>query len=232
MPCRNRYLTVLFATAVPACAIIIWLTVISIQATSTDRLFPSFFFGICVLVILSAVGWLSIPSFRRAAQLEELLSDFVEISDRFTRPRVYIHKSFAATKEPTEPKDFAYLISARADGSLILPRMATGTAHITDEQYDACINLGDELFTINKNGYRGNDKFLECACRHLDENLQAIHIRITPKYKKLNVIHGDFTIEGHDATAFLQTLKLVYLFQCNHSWSFLWSSSTPPMVNR
>ena len=232
MPCRNHYLTVLFATAVPACAIIIWLTVISIQATSTDRLFPSFILGICVLVILSAVGWLSIPSFRRAAQLEELLSDFVEISDRFTRPRVYIHKSVAATKEPTEPKDFAYLISARADGSLILPRMSTGPASITDEQYDACINLGDELFSMVNLAYCYDRPLLDSACRHIEKNLQVVHIRITPLTKSSTVIHGDFTIEGNEAKAFLETLKLVYLFKRNRNRSKLPDTPLPPRPPR
>jgi hypothetical protein len=232
MPCRNRYLTVLFATAVPACAIIIWLTVISIQATSTDRLFPSFILGICVLGILYVVGWLLIPELRRAAKLEELLSDFIEISDKFTRPRIYVHRLFAAPKEPKEPKDFAYLVGAKSDGTLLLPRMVNGPASIVDEQYGACINLGDELFTMHNVGYWDDRTLLESACRHLENKLESVHVRITPHNKKSNLIHGDFTIEGNDAKAFLETLKLVYLFKRNRNRSKLPDTPLPPRPPR
>jgi hypothetical protein len=218
----------LFGTTVPASAIIIWLSVISIKATSAEPLFPSFILGICILSIIYAVGWLLIPELRRAAQLEELLSDFIEISDKFTRPKVYVHRSFAAPKEPKEPKDFAYLISARADGSLILPRMATGTAHITDQQYGVCINLGDELFSMVNLAYCDDRPLLDSACRHIEKNLQVVHIRITPLTKSSTVIHGDFTIEGNEAKAFLETLKLVYLFKRNRNRSKLPDTPLPP----
>ncbi len=217
MPCRNRYLAALFGTTVPASAIIIWLSVISIKATSAVPLFPSFVLGICILSIIYAVGWLLIPELRRAAQLEELLSDFVEISDKFTRPKLYIHRSFAEPKEPKEPKDFACLVGVKSDGSLMLPRMATGPASIMDEQYGVCINLGDELFGMNNVGYWDDRSLLESVCRHLDKKLQVVHIRITPQNKKSNIIHGDFKIEGHEAKAFLQTLKLVFLFKRNRN---------------
>ena len=228
MPCRNRYLMALFGTTVPASAIIIWLSVISIKATSAEPLFPSFILGICILSIIYAVGWLLIPELRRAAKLEELLSDFFEISDKFTRPKVYVHRSFAAPKEPKEPKDFAYLVGAKSDGTLMLPRMATGSASIMDEQYGVCINLGDELFGMHNLGYWDDRTLLERACHHLDNNLESVHIRITPHNKKSNVIHGDFTIEGHDAKAFLETLKLVYLFKRNRNRSKLPDTPLPP----
>ena len=168
-------------------------------------------------MINCAISVFLIPVLRENAKLEELLSHFIEISDKFTRPRIYVHRLFAAPKEPKEPKDFAYLVSAKSDGTLLLPRMVTGPASIVDEQYGACINLGDELFTMHNVGYWDDRTLLESACRHLENNLESVHVRITPHNKKSNLIHGDFTIEGNDAKAFLETLKLVYLFKRNRS---------------
>jgi len=167
---------------------------------------------ILALLILSAASWPLIKSYRLAARIEELMPEFVQVSDSFTRPKFYMHKSFLKIEPAIKPKSFIYRLGAYSDGGFTKPEIPTESGRQTSD-YEIIINLNDRLFVLERNFYSTSNrdtftKIIELA----DEVSGSGLINLSCRIRGFD-ISGDFSVEGLELEAFLKTLELSKLFK-------------------
>jgi hypothetical protein len=171
---------------------------------------------ILALLILAAASWPFIKSYRRAARIEELMPEFVQVSDSFTRPKFYIHKSFHKIEPSIKPRYFIYRLGAYSDGGFKIPEIPTENGS-QSSGYDVIINFNERLFELGTKNYSADDRARFAEIIALADGVSGsasinLSCRVMGRdYSK--VISGDFSVEGLELEAFLKTLELSKLFK-------------------
>jgi len=202
-PYRNRLQVLIYATLIPAISATIWLLAIISQADSQfNSIIIELIIGMTVIGASLGAAAIKIPHAVVDAKIEKLLTEFVQVSDKFTRPKAYVHKALVRTKTTPEPKDFIHHFHA--------------------------YNMDDEIWHLydgQRSPYQ-DDEFLSRTRKHYKRALKVLYFRIKDRWpfpahnpRRPKVIEGDFIAEGTEADAFLKTMELSRLFKKNTGFS-------------
>lgn len=167
--------------------------------------------GISVLVIAGLFSWPKIKKMRAQSRIDELLPEFEQISDRFTRPKVYAHKSFKDITGEGQPKHFVSKVRAYSDGRLRMPEIIPQEGnHELDWYYVADVNLNEKIFDLYSRG--DLEGFLNYATSVTDKDGISLAIRIRT-YNSKKISNGEYTVQGEELAAFMKTMELTHLFK-------------------
>jgi hypothetical protein len=144
---------------------------------------------------------------------KELLTEFVQTTDMFTRPIIYSHKRFAAAKTKQFPQDWLYRITVNSEGLIYIPTPGP-------EAFSIKIAYEDEVISFNSD-FAGsyfaehNKKEEERLSRLAGTlgNLDELRIPIRKQATK-NI---DSTLEGDDLKALVETMELARLIRRNNN---------------
>lgn len=179
--------------------------------------------GLVAIGALGAFGWVAYKVSAAAQRRDELLKDFVRISDDFTDPKVYRHKNFekrlanlappGANLDHTLGSTF-WGISATTFGGIKF-----GDHHGVGDYCRLSININGGIF----GPFRDND-YLPYKIR---DNITAIppgtsriiRCRITYNNSYFQV-HGsrDYDLSEEDIEALISTLELAETFYWRNPW--------------
>jgi hypothetical protein len=169
-----------------------------------------------ITVAVLCLGFIKLKEHSKSARINELLSEFVQVSDDFTRPKHYIHRNFHK-KNPTEKsKYFVYLLGSYSNGYSNLPSIPDGKD--TSVKYKVFINLNDNLFILDPNYYpieipKSLNELLECAEKADGLDNLKLLCRIKKNGYPCEITEGDFELTGDELDAFLKTIELTMLFR-------------------
>jgi hypothetical protein len=176
------------------------------------------------LIIKFAIPYLN--RCRAAAKIEELLPDFIQASDHFTRPKHFVHKALIGDTESEGAERFIRELGAYSDGSVKTPELARPTEKKPHTRYRVIFNVNDKIFSIyssekvihpklmDGNGY-AYMSMLDLAHKSQREELGVIHVRTEPVNEYSSVESDDFPLEGIKLEAFVKTLELSRQFNIN-----------------
>ncbi len=169
---------------------------------------------IVLAIIIASFFWFK--SYRKYARIKELLPEFVQVSDDFTRPKFFVHKAFHEKAPSEKPKYFVHRLGAYTDGRVRLPYMPTVKNGETGE-YDVIINLEDKIFTLHYYDYQKDHiSVLSELNAWVSEagEIATIKLRCRVKRHGVNtaVVEGDFTLTGEELDGFLKTIELSNLY--------------------
>ena len=167
--------------------------------------------GLTVIVLAAIFGWPRIKKARAQSRIEELLPEFEQVSDKFTRPKVFMHKAFKDIAGEGQPKLFVYRIRAHSDGSFRMPEIIPheGNKEV-DWRYVADVNLNDTIFNLYSMG--NLEGFLGHAVSVLNHEDISLAVRISPEYSS-KITKGEYTVQGSELSAFMKTIELTHLFK-------------------
>ncbi len=159
------------------------------------------------------------------ARIEELISEFDQISDRFTRPKIYRHKALnLSSPDIIDPKSFIYRLSVCSEGEIRLPQTTGKTDFSLNDfgspisnHYGVHICIKDEVFHVTTRPF-----IIQNEPVHIDYSLFFInffdkcsgtqekiaHFRIEKYDVRSNVVTGEFSISGVEFDGFMKTLEL------------------------
>ena len=167
--------------------------------------------GLTVIVLAAIFGWPRIKKARAQSRIEELLPEFEQVSDKFTRPKVFMHKAFKDIAGEGQPKLFVYRIRAHSDGRFRNPEIIPyKVGRYEDGVYEAVINLNDTIFGLYDEWNR--EKFLGHAVSVLNHEDISLAVRISPGYSS-KITKGEYTVQGSELSAFMKTIELTHLFK-------------------
>lgn len=166
--------------------------------------------GLTVLTIIAIFSWFGIKKALAQSRIDELLPEFVQVTDKFTRPKVFIHKSFIDIPGEGQPRHFACRLMAYSDGRIKAP--------ILNKEKDAfrvAVNINDRIFEFNCPSFNNEfSSFVDFATGLAGNEDIDLDIRITDVYNSNNrITPGDYTIKGSELAAFMKTLELTHLFK-------------------
>lgn len=177
--------------------------------------------SLIVLLGFAAASWPLIKTYRKTVRAKELLGEFVQVSDDFTRPKFYIHRSFYKKDPADKPKTFIYRLGAYSDGSVNLPEIPAtpqkDNGYAFSRGYDVIMNLEDRLFRLER---EKTTKEYVATLRELHEwadelggpETMKLLCRIKKSGYSTEIIEGDFMLVGEELEAFLKTLELTRIF--------------------
>jgi hypothetical protein len=233
-PHRKRFIIVgCVVLLILACGILIIIDIVSRHdgwldksMTATVTRFAVPVVAYIALIIRYAMPYLK--KLRAAAKIEELLPEFIQASDHFTRPKHFVHKALIGDTESEGAERFIRELGAYSDGSVKTPELARPTEKKPHTRYRVIFNVNDKIFSIyssekvihmNEMDGNGHDymSMLDLTHKFQREELGVIHVRIAPIW--VNQFSGveanDFTLEGIKLEAFLKTLELSRQFNIN-----------------
>lgn len=176
------------------------------------------------LIIKFAMPYLK--KLRAAEKIEELLPEFIQASDHFTRPKHFVHKALIGDTESEGAERFIRELGTYSDGSVKTPELAKPTEKKPLTRYRVIFNVNDHIFSIyssekvihpklmDGNGY-AYMSMLDLDHKSEREELGVIHVRVEPVNEYSSVESDDFTLEGIKLEAFLKTLELSRQFNIN-----------------
>ncbi len=179
--------------------------------------------AVCLIVLLglAAASWPLIKTYRKTVRAKELLGEFVQVSDDFTRPKFYIPRSFYKKEPADKPKTFIYRLGAYSDGRVNLPEIPAtpqkDNGYAFGRGYDVIMNLEDRLFSLER---EKTTKEYVATLRELHEwadelggpETMKLLCRIKKSGYSTEIIEGDFMLVGEELEAFLKTLELTRMF--------------------
>ncbi len=191
----------------------IWLIIVSINSGEWFQCTMAAY-AVFMTVLLSPS---MIVKMHANARIETLIRDFLQTSDRFSRPRIYRHKVFNPnTSEVTEANSFVQLMSVSSDGHFILPEMTKGPFNCHTDIYSVNICIGDDVLSVTKDQnyhwYTKQDFIFKFIAKHSGEADKIAHFRITKRDMRSNVVTGDFSISGAEFDGFMKTIELAKYF--------------------
>jgi hypothetical protein len=155
--------------------------------------------GVVAIGALGVFGWLAYKVSAAAQRRDELLKDFVQVSDNFTLPKVYQHKTFARRY------DLPAQLSVSSDGRL--------TNKTSPGSFKLSINHQGTIVedAIGRSGFI---VLVERLCSLKPEEVAAGEIKCrfmrygdrTPQ---------DITLQGEDMEALIRTFELAECFHWN-----------------
>jgi hypothetical protein len=155
------------------------------------------------------------------AEIERLLPEFIQVSDRFTRPKHYIHKALIGNAATGYADSFIRQLGAYSDGSLQTPALTDRdgkTGHIT---YKVIISINDKIFPILvsdklfKNNEYSYQKMSDVAREAQRDGINVIHVRVVTDPDTTCEQTDDISLEGVRLEAFIKTLELSGHFRIN-----------------
>lgn len=172
------------------------------------------------LLALTAVCWPLVKFYQKSVHDQTLLGEFIQVSDDFTRPKFFVHRSFHQKDPADKTKYFIYRMGAYSDGKIELPAIPTKDTKSTSTRYRVIINLDDRIFEIKPEGY-SNDLSTTLLALHewAEENgaLETMKFKCRIKsdayYPTDMVSDGDFTLTSEELASFLKTIELSKLFR-------------------
>ena len=170
--------------------------------------------GLTVLAIIAIFSWFGIKKALAQSRIDELLPEFVEVTDKFTRPKVFVHKSFMDIPGEGQPRHFVCRVSAYSDGQSRMPEIIPYVGNsFYDFNYNVVVNLNDTIFELHH--LREKDRrseFFDFAMGLVNRPDITLDVRIrAPDSKKIT--SGDYTPKGTEIIAFMKTLELTHLFE-------------------
>ena len=177
--------------------------------------------SLIVLLGLAAASWPLLKNYRKTVRAKELLGEFVQVSDDFTRPKFYIHRSFYKKDPADKPKTFIYRLGAYSDGRVNLPEIPATpqkeNGYAFGRGYDVIMNMEDRLFSLER---EKTTKEYVATLRELHEwadelggpETMKLLCRIKRSGYGTEIIEGDFMLVGEELEAFLKTLELTRIF--------------------
>ncbi len=169
--------------------------------------------GLTVLAMVGIFSWPSIRKARAQSRIYELLPEFVEVTDKFTRPKIFVHKSFMDIPGEGQPRHFACRLRAYSDGRFRMPEVIPFKGNdVDDYAYDLVVNLNDTILVTTSLFDRNHQEFFGYAVSLANREDITLDVRIkAPNSKKIT--SGDYTIKGTELMAFMKTLELTHLFK-------------------
>ena len=170
--------------------------------------------GLYVIAMVGIFSWPSIRKARAQSRIYELLPEFVEVTDKFTRPKVFVHKSFMDIPGEGQPRHFVCRVSAYSDGQFRMPEIIPYMGNrIYDYNYRVVVNLNDTIFEIDYfQDETRRREFFGFATGLVNHQDITLNVRIrAPESKKIT--SGDYTPKGTEIMAFMKTLELTHLFK-------------------
>ncbi len=151
--------------------------------------------GALGVAVLGLFGWLAYKHTAAAQRRDELLKDFVQVSDDFTLPKVYRHKVF------TQRTDELAQLVARSDGDL--------THKIWPGSFRLSVNH-EGVIIKDAVGRSGVSTIVDRLCSLKPEEVKASEIkcRITSFGDRTQ----DVSLQGEDKEAFIRTFELAECF--------------------
>ena len=181
--------------------------------------------SLIVLLGLTVASWPLIKTYRKNARMKELLCEFVQVSDDFTRPKFYIHRSFYKKIPTDKPKAFMYWLGAYSDGRVGLPEIPATpkkeNGYAFGREYNVFLNLEDRLFTLGsvkttKENVEALMELQQWADELGEPETMKLKCRIIGRSahnsSESEIIGGDFMLVGEELEAFLKTLELTRIF--------------------
>jgi len=155
--------------------------------------------GVVAIGALGAFGWLAYKVSAAAQRRDQLLKDFVQVSDDFTLPKVYQHKTF---KQRTD--QLAQLVATSYGGL---------THKISPGYFRLSVNH-EGVIIEDAIGRSGVSFIVDRLCSLKPEEVKASEIKCrimtygdrTPQ---------DFTLQVEDKEAFIRTFELAETFYWN-----------------
>jgi hypothetical protein len=169
------------------------------------------------LLALTVVCWPLVKFYQKSVHDQTLLGEFIQVSDDFTRPKFFVHRSFHQKDPADKTKHFIYRMGAYSDGKTELPAIPNKNNKGTTYKYHVIINLDDRIFEINTDGYSNTQAILFALHEwaeeksDLDDLKLKCRIKSSPFYNE--VFDGDFTLTSEELAAFLKTIELSKLFR-------------------
>lgn len=169
------------------------------------------------LLALTAVCWPLVKFYQKSVHDQTLLGEFIQVSDDFTRPKFFVHRSFHQKEPADKTKYFIYRMGAYSDGKTELPVIPNKDKKGTTGNYHVIINLDDRIFEINADGYRRDPKAILFALHDWAEeksDLEDLKLkcRIKSSSSYDEIFDGDFTLTSEELKAFLNTIELSKVF--------------------
>lgn len=169
--------------------------------------------GLTVLTIIAIFSWFGIKKALAQSRIDELLPEFVQVTDKFTRPKVFVHKTFVDIPGEGQPRHFASRLRAYSDGRFRMPEIVPIDGNdIYDYGYDLVINLNDTIWAATSWNELNNQEFFEYAVSLANREDINLDVRIKVS-KSRKITSGDYTIKGTELAAFMKTLELTHLFK-------------------
>lgn len=168
------------------------------------------------LLALTAVCWPLVKFYQKSVHDQTLLGEFIQVSDDFTRPKFYVHRSFHQKEPADKTKYFIYRMGAYSDGITKLPSIPKKDQKGTTYKYNVIINLDDRIFEINADGYSNTKAILFALHDWAEEKSDLEDLKLKCRIKSTSysneVFDGDFTLTSEELAAFLKTIELTKVF--------------------
>lgn len=141
---------------------------------------------------------------------KELLQEFVQMSDEFTRPRIYKHKKFTSTKAAHFPQDWLYAFEVDSQGNLFIPT--------PESPCSVKLAFNEEVLVFDSKAMRlyyiEHNKKQEDLLFDIVNNISSTEDLKVPVRKCTGVSKDiDATIEGEDLKALAETMELAKLLR-------------------
>ena len=168
--------------------------------------------GLTVLAIICIFSWFGIKKALAQSRIDELLPEFVQVSDKFTRPKVFVHKTFVDIPGEGQPRHFVCRVSAYSDGKFRMPEIIPNEGNLLyDQHYNVVVNLNDTIF-VKLPDPNEIERFFSFAMGLANRPDITLDVRIrAPNSRKIT--SGDYTPKGTEIIAFMKTLELTHLFK-------------------
>jgi len=155
--------------------------------------------GAFAVAALGLFGWVAYKHNAAAQRRDELLKDFVQVSDDFTLPKVYQHKTFAQRSDQLAQlvaTSYGHLTHKTSPGSFRLSVNHEGTIVEEATRRSGVSTIVDRLCSLKPEEVKAS----EIKCRVIMFDIR------TPQ---------DFTLQGEDKEAFIRTFELAETFYWN-----------------
>ena len=176
--------------------------------------------GVVAIGALGVFGWLAYKHTAAAQRRDELLKDFVQVSDDFTLPKVYRHKHFQGRIENLAPPganldhtlgSTFWGISATTNGAMIF-----GDRHRIGSYCTLYININESIF----GPYREYNLSLGKVRAHITSLTPGTSRKTKCRISYDNSIfqvHGshDYVLSEEDVEALISTIELAESFHWN-----------------
>ena len=174
--------------------------------------------GLTVLAMVGIFSWFGIKKALAQSRIDELLPEFVQVSDKFTRPKVFVHKSFMDIPGEGQPRHFVCRISAYSDGRFRMPEIIPYRFLPSEQFYNVVVNLNDTIFEMHSaQDEKRQREFFDFAMTLVNREDITLDVRITvPRIRateSTKITSGDYTPKGTEIMAFMKTLELTHLFE-------------------
>jgi hypothetical protein len=154
--------------------------------------------GVVAIGALGVFGWLAYKHTAAAQRRDELLKDFVQVSDDFTLPKVYRHKVFTQRTD-----ELAQLV-------------ATSDGHLTHKIWPGSFRLSvnhEGVIIKDAIGRSGVRTIVGRLCSLKPEEVAAGEIKC--RFMTFGDRTQDLSLQGEDKEAFIRTFELAECFHWN-----------------